>query len=55
MSKKAHSEAKKLLSEYLNSKKIDFKNEFSEAGWVYRFIINREVRLHNELLENLEI
>lgn len=55
MSSKAHDKAKKLLSEYLNSKKIDFKNEFSEARWVYRFLINKDVKLHNKLLENLEI
>ena len=44
----------KLLSNYLNSKNINFKNEFSEAGWVYRFCINKNFELHNELLTEFE-
>ena len=55
MSQKAHVKTKKLLSEYLESKKIDFKNEFSEAGWVFRFVINKEVKIHNELLTEFNI
>jgi hypothetical protein len=43
-----------ILSNYLKSKNIDFKNEFSEAGWVYRFCINKNIELHNELLTNFE-
>ena len=55
MSQKAHQETKKILSDYLNSKKINFDNEFSEAGWVYRFVINKDVTVHNELLDNFKI
>ena len=55
MSKKAHESSKKMLSDYLNSNKITFENEFSEAGWVYRFLINKDVKIHNELLENFNI
>ena len=43
-----------ILSNYLKSKNIGFKNEFSEAGWVYRFCINKNIELHNELLTNFE-
>ena len=43
-----------VLGKYLNSKNIDFKNEFSEAGWVYRFCINKNVELHNELLTDFD-
>ena len=43
-----------ILANYLKSKNIDFKNEFSEAGWVYRFCINKNIELHNELLTNFE-
>lgn len=43
-----------VLSKYLESNKIAFKNEFSEAGWVYRFCINKNIELHNELLTNFE-
>jgi len=42
----------KVLSEYLTENNINFKNEFSEAGWVYRFLINKDVEIHNNLLEN---
>lgn len=44
----------KVLSKYLESNKITFKNEFSEAGWVYRFCINKDVEVHNQLLTNFE-
>ena len=47
--------ATKNLSEYLDSKNINYTNEFSEAGWVYRFVINSEVKNHNKLLENFNI
>jgi hypothetical protein len=43
-----------ILANYLKSKDIQFKNEFSEAGWVYRFCINKNIELHNELLTNFE-
>lgn len=41
-----------VLSKYLESNKITFKNEFSEAGWVYRFVIKKDVETHNEILTN---
>jgi len=43
-----------ILSNYLKSKNIAFKNEFSEAGWVFRFCINKNVELHNQLLNDFD-
>ena len=40
------------LTEYLQEQKISYHNEFSDAGWAYRFVINKDVNTHNELLEN---
>jgi hypothetical protein len=48
-------QTKKILTDYLNSKKVSFKNEFSEAGWVYRFCINKDVETHNQLLTEFDI
>lgn len=45
----------KPLAEYLKSKKINFYNEFSDAGWAYRFVINKDLNVHNELLNNFEM
>lgn len=42
------------LSEYLKENNIDFYNEFSDAHWVYRFVINKDVETHNKLLENFD-
>lgn len=42
------------MAEYLKSKGIDFKNEFSDAGWVYRFVINKPVEIHNNLLSEFK-
>lgn len=43
------------LSLYLKSQNIDFKNEYSEAMWVYRYVINKDVNTHNNLLSNFTI
>ena len=40
------------LAKYLQEQKISYYNEFSDAGWAYRFVINKDIKLHNELLEN---
>jgi hypothetical protein len=40
------------LRYYLDSKNISYTNEYSEAGWVYRFVINKDVKIHNDLLTN---
>jgi len=38
------------MKRYLESKNIPFRNEMSEANWVYRFVINIEKESHKELL-----
>ncbi len=40
------------LSEYLKSKGVTFRNEWSEACWSFRFVICGSIELHNELLTN---
>lgn len=45
----------KKLKDYLNENDIKFTNEFSDARWVYRFKINKDVAIHNQLLENFKI
>lgn len=44
-----------ILADYLKSKGVSYTNEFSEAGWVYRFVINQKVEVHNELLRELKL
>lgn len=46
---------KELMTDYLNSQNIPFKNEMSEAGWVLRFVIGQSVEVHNALLNKFEI
>ena len=43
------------MANYLQEKKISYYNEFSDAGWAYRFVINKDVKKHNELLKNFNI
>lgn len=40
------------LAKYLESKGIKYYNEFSDRGWAYRFVINKDVETHNELLND---
>jgi len=40
------------LTEYLQKNNISFYNEFSDAGWAYRFVIKQDVNTHNNLLDN---
>jgi hypothetical protein len=44
-----------IVANYLRKNNIPFHTEFSEARWVFRFVINKDVELHNELLTNLVI
>ena len=53
-SKKDHVIAENLHT-YLKSKNIDYSNEYSDAGWVYRFKINKSIELHNELLTKFKV
>jgi len=43
------------MHKYLSDKNIAYKNEFSDAFWVYRFLIKQDVKYHNELLTNFNI
>lgn len=45
---------KKVMGDYLDSLGIPYQNEFSEAGWVFRFLIGKDVNYHNEILEKFE-
>jgi len=42
------------MVEYLKKLNISFTNEFSEARWVYRFVIKQSVEIHNKLLLEYE-
>ena len=55
MSKDTFDKTNKNLADYLKSKNIEFKNEFSDAGWVYRFVINKDVEIHNTLLDEFDL
>lgn len=54
-SDKAFKETNTVMDDYLKSKRISYSNEFSEAGWVYRFVINKDVQTHNDLLDDLTL
>lgn len=54
-SAKSIADTHKLIGTYLDSNGIRFNAEFSDAGWVYRFVINKDVKIHNKLLSNLSI
>lgn len=56
MNKNLFENINKQISDYLNNLKIGFKNEFSEAFWVYRFKIAGNDKISNiEILKNLNI
>lgn len=42
------------LANYLKSNNIEYKNEWSDAGWVYRFKTGKDVLTNNNLLENFQ-
>lgn len=42
------------LRDYLGERSVSYYNEFSEAGWAYRFVINQSVDVHNTLLEKFK-
>ena len=43
------------LAKYLKENNISYSNEYSDAGWAYRFVISKKVEEHNELLKNFVI
>lgn len=46
---------RRVMGCHLDSLGVKYDNEFSEAGWVFRFVINKDVEFHNEVLEKYEI
>ena len=40
------------MNEYLKQNNIPFSNEFSDAKWVYRFVMNISKDIHGTLLNN---
>lgn len=54
MGEKTFNETNNKLSKYLVNKGIAFNNEFSDAAWVYRFVINKDVEKHNQLLKEFK-
>ena len=52
---KTIAEIHKTVGKYLVSKNVKFRTEFSDAGWVYRFVINAKIDIHNKLLTNFEL
>jgi hypothetical protein len=49
-SRMIHNVLDKQMSSFLNSKNIDYKNEYSDAGWVFRYKIPTPIETTNELL-----
>ena len=54
LSSKKDKDIAKDLAIYLQNKNINYSNEFSDAGWVYRFKINKSIEQHNDLLNNFK-
>jgi hypothetical protein len=51
-SKNTHEILNESMSNYLKSKGLQFKNEYSDAGWVFRYKFNMPIQQINELLES---
>lgn len=45
----------KSMADYLRANNIPFRNEFSDARWVYRFVINISKEIHERLLDNFKV
>jgi len=43
-----------MLADYLKYKNIQYRNEWSDAGWVYRFVLKTSLEQANELLTNFK-
>lgn len=52
--KTAMDNARKNMDKYLHDNNIEFKNEYSEAQWVYRYLLKKDVNTHNEILRNFK-
>lgn len=49
-SKMIHNMLDAQMSSFLKSKDIEYKNEYSDAGWVFRYKMNTPIEVTNELL-----
>ena len=49
-SKMIHNMLDEQMSSFLTSKGIEYKNEYSDAGWVFRYKMNTSIEETNELL-----
>lgn len=47
--------ATEALRKYLTDKGISYSNEYSEKHWAYRFVINKDVETHNNLLNQFSL
>lgn len=52
---KHDAETTKVLADYLKKQGVKYRNEWSNAAWVYRFIINKSIETHNNLLDNFKM
>ncbi len=52
MNEKTFTELKDKMDSYLKDNSINYKNEYSEARWVYRWCIKSDISVHNTLLKN---
>lgn len=53
MSYDTFNKSQNIMNEYLRSKGISYSNQTSEAGWVYRWVINSDKSHHNLLLNEM--
>lgn len=53
-SKEVHKTLTDKMNKFLESEKITYKNEYSDAGWVYRYRFNLSIEKTNELLKKFE-
>lgn len=55
MSSKAYNLTIDAMAVYLKDNGIEYTNELSDQGWVCRFVIDKDVKKHNDLLRCFEI
>jgi hypothetical protein len=55
MSDKKLKEAVEPLEKYLKSIGVNYKNEYSEAHWVYRFVFNGDIDFKNKILSEFKL
>lgn len=53
-SKETHKKLTEQMNLFLDSEKINYQNEYSDAAWVYRYKFNLDIVKTNELLKKFE-